>query len=166
MTYTKIKTVTAGSVLALLLAGTTVSVVHRVYAQASGAKEPSNVTKPTFAGFASPEAALKSFIWSESTGDLQKLLAACTPEQGERFKKRIAGMPQQEVRDRLVQEAKNRSNYVVTEKEVVSDTEVRLHLRVQPYPGHPNVGNDIQVMQKIGDEWRYAGKSGVDIKQN
>lgn len=166
MTYTKIKTLAAGSVLALLLAGTSVLVVHVVNAQVNGAKGSPEVAIPGFAGFATPEAALKSFIWSESTGDLQRLLAACTPEQGERFKKRIAGMPQREVRDRLVQEAKNRANYAVTDKEVMSDTEVRLHLRVQPYPGHPNVGNDIQVMQKIGDEWRYAGKYGVDIKEN
>jgi hypothetical protein len=152
--------------LALLLAGTSALVVHRVHAQASGPKGSSDVAIPGFAGFSSPEAALKSFIWSESTGDLQKLLAACTPEQGERFKKKIAGMPQQEVKERMVQEAKNRANYVVTDQEVMSDTEVRLHLRMQPYPGHPNVGNDIQVMQKIGDEWRYAGKYGVDIKEN
>lgn len=166
MTYTKIKTVAAGGGLALLLAGTSALVVHQVYAQASGAKGSSDVAIPRFAGFASPEAALKSFIWSESTGNLQKLLAACTPEQGERFKKKIAGTPEQEISRRLVQEAKNRANYAVTDKEVVSDTEVRLHLRVQPYPGHPNVGNDIQVMQKIGEEWRYAGKYGVDIKEN
>lgn len=166
MTYTKIKTVAAGGVLALLLAGTSALLVHVVNAQTKGAKGSSDVAMPGLAGFASPEAALKSFIWSESTGDLQKLLAACTPEQGERFKKKITGIPEQELRERMVQEAKNRANYVVTDKEVVSDTEVRLHLRVQPYPGHPNVGNDIQVMQKIGDEWRYAGKYGVDIKEN
>lgn len=163
MTYTKIKTVAAGSVMALLLAGASGVVVHVVNAHADGPKS-SAAGLPDFAGFATPEAALKSFIWSESTGDLQKLLAACTSEQGERFKKRIAGLPQQELRDRMVQEARNRSNYEITDKEVLSDTEVRLHLRVQPYPGHPNVGNDIQVMQKVGDQWRYAGKYGVDIK--
>jgi RNA polymerase sigma factor (sigma-70 family) len=166
MTYTKLKTVAAGCLFALLLAGTSALVVHRVHAQASGAKGSSDVALPGFAGFASPEAALKSFIWSESTGELQKLLAACTPGQVERFKKKFAGMPEQELRERMLQEAKNRANYVVTDKELMSDTEVWLHLQVQPYPGHPNVGNDIQVMQKIGDEWRYAGKYGVDIKEN
>ena len=117
-----------------------------------------------FAGFATPEAALKSFVWSESTGDLDKLLAACTPEQGERFKKKLASMPSNELKQRMVEEANNRANYAITDKEVVSDTEVRLHLRVQPYPGHPNIGNDVQVMQKIGNNWKYAGKYGVDIK--
>jgi hypothetical protein len=166
MTYTKIKTIATGSALALLLAGTSALVVHVINAQANEAKGSSDVAVPGFAGFASPEAAMKSFIWLESTGDLQKVLAACTAEQGERFKKRMTGIPEQELKQRLMQEAKNRANYAITDKEDVSDTEVRLHLRVQPYPGHPNVGNDIQVMQKVGDNWRYAGKYGVDIKEN
>src|SRR6185369_1619960 len=80
MTYTKFKTVAAAG-LALLLAGTSGMVVHVVNAQANRAKGSADAAAPGFAGFATPEAALKSFVWSESTGDLQKLLAACTPEQ-------------------------------------------------------------------------------------
>ena len=56
--------------------------------------------------------------------------------------------------------------YEVTKKETVSDDEVRLLLLVKPYPGHPNEGHDLQVMKKIGSEWKYAGKWGVDIKEN
>ncbi len=164
MTYTKIKTAAAGIALTLCLTGTCGLVVHAVRARADGAKADSAVPGLSFAGFATPEAALKSFIWSESTGDLEKLLSACTPEQGERFKKKIEAMPQNEIRQRMIEEARNRSNYEITDNEKVSDKEVRLHLRVQPYPGHPNVGNDIQVMQKIGKDWKYAGKYGVEFK--
>jgi RNA polymerase sigma factor (sigma-70 family) len=164
MAYTKLKTVAAGGVFVLCLAGTTGLVVQFVNARADGAKTSSTASALAFAGFATPEAALKSFVWSESTGDLDKLLAACTPEQGERFKKKITGIPPNELKQRLLEEANNRANYVITDKEVISETEVRLHLRVQPYPGHPNVGNDIQVMQKIGNDWKYAGKYGVDTK--
>jgi hypothetical protein len=165
MAYTKIKTVAAGAALALCLAGTSGLVVHIVQARADGAKAASRASAPPFAGFGTPEEAMKSFIWSESTGDLDKLLSACTPEQAERFKKKIGAMPQDEIRRRMVEEAKNRANYEITDQEVISDQEVRLHLRTQPYPGHPNVGNDVQVMQKIGKEWKYAGKYGVDIKE-
>ena len=56
--------------------------------------------------------------------------------------------------------------YQISEKQVISDDEVRLLVLVQPHPGHPNVGNDLQVMQKVGDAWKYAGKWGVDIKEN
>jgi hypothetical protein len=65
----------------------------------------------------------------------------------------------------LTEEANHRVDYQLTEKEEISENEVRLHLLVQPYPGHPNVGNDVQVMQKIDGKWKYAGKYGVDIKE-
>ena len=165
MAYTKIKTIAVGTALTLCLAGTCGLVVHAVQARADDAKAPSGTLALSFAGFGTPEAALRSFVWSESTGDLEKLLVACTPEQGERFKKKIGTMPEDEIRQRMIEEAKNRANYEITDREVISDKEVRLHLRVQPYPGHPNVGNDVQVMQRIGKEWKYAGKYGVDIKE-
>ena len=163
MAYTKIKTFGAGTALALCLAGTCGLVAHVVQARADGAQAGASAL--SFAGFATPEAALRSFVWSESTGDLDKLLSACTPEQGERFKKKIGDMPKDEIRQRMIQEASYRANYEITDKEVISPKEVRLHLRVQPYPGHPHVGNDVQVMQKIGKDWKYAGKYGVDIKE-
>jgi RNA polymerase sigma factor (sigma-70 family) len=166
MTYTKIKTVLTGSALALLLAGAGGFVLHSVSAEATGSTTVGNFAPLTFAGYATPEAALKSFIWAESTGDLARLLASCTPEQGARFQKKITGTPANEMKRKMLEEAKNRSNYEITGKETVSDDEVRLHLRVQPYPGHPHVGNDIQVMQRIGSKWKYAGKYGVDIKEN
>lgn len=163
MAWTKFKTAAAGAAIALLLTGTATVVVQKVYSQTNNAKG-SGSSALAFAGYATPEAALKSFIWSESTGNLDKLLAACTPEQGARMKARTTGKSEEELRRLMVQEAKNRANYEITEKKIISDDEVRLLLRVQPYPGHPRIGNDLQVMQKIGGEWKYAGKYGVDIK--
>jgi RNA polymerase sigma factor (sigma-70 family) len=166
MAYTKLKTAVIGSALVLLLAGGTALVVHTISAEAGPSRADGNAGVPAFAGFATPEAALKSFIWAEGTGKLETLLAACTPQQAARFKQKIAGVPEPELRRRLMEEAKNRSDYEVTGKDIISDDEVRLHLQVQPYPGHPKVGNDVQVMQKIGNDWKYAGKYGVDIKEN
>jgi RNA polymerase sigma factor (sigma-70 family) len=165
MAWTKFKSVAAGSVIALLLAGTATIVIQTVNAQTNVGK--ASPKSPTFApaGFATPEAALKSFIWSESTGDLDKLLAACTPAQAARMRTKTVGKSEDEIRRLMVEEARNRANYEITQKEVISVDEVRLHLTVQPYPGHPKVGNDVQVMQKIGDEWKYAGKYGVDVKE-
>jgi RNA polymerase sigma factor (sigma-70 family) len=162
MAWTKFKSVAGVGILALLVAGTVTVVICSVNAQTSVAKAGAQL--PAFSGYATPEAALKSFIWSESTGNLDKLLAACTPEQAARMKAKTTGKSEEEIRRLMVEEARNRSNYEITEKETISDDEVRLHLRVQPYPGHPNVGNDVQVMQRIGKEWKYAGKYGVDFK--
>jgi RNA polymerase sigma factor (sigma-70 family) len=165
MAWTKFKTIAAGGAIAILLAGTAGIVIQTVNAQSDVGKASSKSTAFTMAGYATPEAALKSFIWSESTGNLDKLLAACTPEQAARIKAKTAGKSEDELRRFMVEEAKNRVNYEIAQKEIISADEVRLHLRVQPYPGHPRVGYDVQVMQKIGDEWKYAGKYGVDIKE-
>ena len=165
MAWTKFKSAAAGATLALLVAGTATIVIQTVNAQSDAGKASSQSATFALAGYATPEAALKSFIWSESTGNLDKLLAACTPAQAARIKAKTVALSEDEVKRLMVEEAKNRVNYEITQKEDVSDEEVRLHLQVQPYPGHPRVGNDVQVMQKIGGEWKYAGKYGVDIKE-
>lgn len=163
MAYSKLKfAVAAGAIVLTIAAGS--NLVLQVKAMNDDGKSSSQASIPAFAGFETPEAAMKSFIWSESTGDPEKLMAACTPEQGERFKKNLADVPTGEKKKRMMEEAKNRANYEIVEKQDISETEVRLLLRVQPYPGHPNVGNDLQVMHKIGNDWKYAGKYGVDIK--
>jgi hypothetical protein len=164
MAWTKFKAVAGAGILALLVVGTTTVVICSVNAQTDVAKS-GKPQLPAFSGYATPEAALKSFIWSESTGTLDKLLAACTPEQAERMKAKTTGKSEEEIKRLMVEEAKNRANYSITQKEIMSGDEVRLHLQVQPYPGHPNIGNDVQVMQKIAGEWKYAGKYGVDIKE-
>lgn len=164
MAWTKLKTVAASGLVALLAAGTVTIVIQKVNAQSGTGKAGAQFAAPVDAGYATPEAGLKSFIWSESTGNLNKLLAACTPAQAERLRAKATGKSEAELKHLMIEEAKNRSNYQVAQKEIISEDEVRLHLVVQPYPGHPNVGHDIQVMQRIGSEWKYAGKYGVDIK--
>jgi hypothetical protein len=163
MTYTKLKIAAVGVCLAFCLAGATGIMVQHVRAQ-DDPKAQGGSDALAFAGFDTPEAALKSFVYLESTGDLEKTLGACTPEQAERVKKKVADLPKEEIRRSLLEDAKSRSNYKVMERQVVSDTEVRLLLEVQPSPKHPKIGHDLQVMQKLGNEWKYAGKFGVDIK--
>ena len=70
-----------------------------------------------------------------------------------------------EIRHSL-ESAKAMGTYQLKQMETTSPSEVRLLLLVQPHPGHPNMGNDLQVFQKIDEEWKYAGKWGVDIKEN
>ena len=166
MAWTKFKSAAVTLAIAIVVAGTPALVIHTVNAQIDPGKALDKPTPLVFAGFATPEAALKSFVWTESTGNLEKLLAACTPEQAERLRTKTKGKSDAELRRLMVEEAKNRANYQITQKESISDDEVRLHLLVHPYPGHPNSGHDVQVMQKIGNEWKYAGKYGVDIKED
>jgi hypothetical protein len=164
MTWTKFKSAALGGVIALLATGAATIVIQTVIAQTNVGEAPkSSAFAP--AGYDTPEAAYKSLLWEMSTGNLERSLAACTPEQAKRLRSKLQGKSDDEIRQILVEEANHRVDYQVAQKEVKSDTEVHLLLLVQPYPGHPRVGNDMQVMQKIGKEWKYAGKYGVDIKE-
>ena len=164
MAWTKLKTAAVIGVITLATAGTATLVVHGV--ETNAVKQAAKTSPFAFAGYATPEAALKSLLWAFSTGDLDKVQAGSTPEQMERFKKKMEGKSDDEIKRLLVKQADSMVGYELTKTETVSDDEVRLLLRVQPYPGHPNVGNDLQVMRRIGNEWKYAGKWGVDIKEN
>jgi RNA polymerase sigma factor (sigma-70 family) len=166
MAWTKLKSAAVIGAAALFVAATATVGIHNRATAAGIANKSSQASPFPFAGYDTPEAAFKTVLWALGTGDVEKVLAASTPEQAERFKKKQEGKSEAEIKSGLTSWAKNMVGYEVTKKETISDDEVRLLLLVKPYPGHPNEGHDLQVMKKIGSEWKYAGKWGVDIKEN
>ncbi len=166
MAWTKLKTAVVVGAVALLVVGTGSMIRQSAKTPVKAVSESDKPSLFVFAGYATPEATLQSFLWALSTGDLEKIQRTCTPEQAERFKNNMAGKSDAEVRAAAMAWANHMVGFQLSQKDVISRDEVRLLLRVEPYPGHPNVGNDLQVMKKIGSEWKYAGKFGVDIKEN
>jgi len=165
MTYSKLKIAGIGIVSAVCLAGGSAVLVER--ARAGGeAKTNATALGKTTTGFESPEVGLKTYFKLMATGDLEKTLAACTTEEADRVRKKVANMEPDKVQQQMIEDAKTRGNYKLTDSEEISDTEIRLHLEVPPFPGHEHIGYDVQVMQKVGNDWRYAGKYGVDIKED
>ncbi len=165
MAWTKFKTAAAGIATALLVTGAGTILIQTVLAQNNAGKESTKSAAFAQAGYATPEAGYKTLLWEMSSGNMERTLAACTPDRAEGLRAKLQGKSDEEIRRLLVEEANHRVAYQVTQEEVVSESKVRLHLLVQPYPGHPRAGNDVQEMQKIGNQWKYAGKYGVDIKE-
>ena len=165
MAWTKFKTVGSVAVLALLVTGAATLVIQTGIAQTNVAKESPKKSKLALDGYATPAAAYKSMLWEMSQGNLENFFAACTPERAEGFRTMFKGKSDKEIQHLLVAESNHAADYELAQEEIINDNEVRLHLLVQPYPGHPNVGNDVQVMQKLGDSWKYAGKFGVTFKE-
>ncbi len=165
MAWIKLKTAAGAGLVTLLLAGATATVVQTANTQTNLAKASVKSSSFVPSGFATPEAALQSLLWAMSTGSQEKVLAACTQEQAERLKAKLQGKSEAEIKRGFVDWANSMVGFQLTKKEVVSDEDVYLHLLVQPYPGHPRVGNDVQAMHRIGKEWKFAGKYGVDIKE-
>jgi len=163
MTRAKIKSAAIVSIVTLLLATSASVWIHAVEADAP--EKSAAAASTEFSGYDTPENGWRSLLKAIGTGSMEKIQLAMTPEQFARFKTNMSGKSDAELKRLLQTIAKNMGNYKFAQKEVVSDDEVRLLVRTHPYPGHPNVGNDMQIMRKIGAEWKYGGKFGVDVKE-
>jgi RNA polymerase sigma factor (sigma-70 family) len=166
MAWTKLKTSALVGGITLLAAGSATLAIRGMETSPNTVKESAKPSSFNFAGYATPQAAFKSFLWALNTGSLEKVVAAVTQEQAERLKAKLGGRSDAEVKSALLQAAASMVDFQLTQEEDVSYEEVRLHLLVQPSPSHPKIGHDVQVIQKTGNEWKYAGKYGVDIKEN
>ena len=150
MAWTKLKTAVVVGAIAIMAAGTaTVTIRH--------AKALAKSSLFTFAGYATPEASVQSMLWAGSIGDFEKFLAGCTPEQVERFRNKMAGKSDDEVRRETVAWANALVGYKITQKEGISDEEVHLHIHATPSAEGLHSGKVIVIMKKVGNEWKQAG---------
>jgi RNA polymerase sigma factor (sigma-70 family) len=150
MAWTKLKTAVVVVAVALLAAGTATVTLERVKAKAGS---PGLV----FAGYATPEASVQSMIWAGSRGDFKGFLAACTPEQSKRFESKMAGKSDEEISRGAKAWANALKGYKITQKDVISDSEVHLHIHATPSAEGLHSGKVIVVMQRIGDQWKQEG---------
>jgi hypothetical protein len=171
MAWTKLNTAVIAGVITLLAAGTANVLLWNdghpsIFSALRWSFHLPRTSPVPFAGYATPEASLQSLLWAAHTGNLEKVLDSCTQAQAQRFGHQMSGKTRGEVEHDFAAWAHSMIGYQITQRDVIADDEVRLLLLVQPYPGHPNVGHDLQVMRKTGNDWKYAGKWGVDIKEN
>jgi len=105
-----------------------------------------------FAGYATPEAALQSAIFSMSQGDVQTFIASLSPEEAQRVQKSFESKtPEQVAQDGQREMARVKSFQVLGREDLGPD---RVALQVYA-DGEGRVQRVI--MQKIGEEWKWAG---------
>lgn len=150
MAWTKLKTSIVVGAVVLAAAGTATLTVQQAKAKA----EPASFS---FAGYATPEASIRSMLWAGSRGDFKGFLAACTPAQVQRFESKMSGKSDEEISRDAKAWAKALQNYQITQKEVISDTEVHLHIHATPSADGLRSGKVIIVMRKVGDMWKQEG---------
>jgi RNA polymerase sigma factor (sigma-70 family) len=150
MAWTKLKTAAVVGVIAIMAAGTATVTLQRVKAKAEASPFG-------FAGYGTPEASVQSMLWAGSIGDFKKFLAGCTPEQVERFRNKMAGKSDDEIRRETIAWANALVGYRITKKEVISADEVHLHIHATPSAVALQSGKVIVIMKKIGTEWKQAG---------
>jgi RNA polymerase sigma factor (sigma-70 family) len=147
MAWTKFKTAVVVGAIALMAAGTATITVQQ-------AKTKAESTGFSFAGYATPEASIQSMLWAGSRGDFKSFLASCTPEQITRFESKMAGKSDEEVRREAMVWANALKDYKITQKDIISENEVHLHIHATPSSEGLHSGKVIIVMQKIGNEWK------------
>lgn len=147
MAWTKLKTALVVSVAALLAAGTATVTVQQINA----------VRGFHFAGYGTPEASIQSMIWVSSTGDMTKLPDGFTEEQMKRFNEKMSGKSPDEIRQGVMAWARAMRGYKVTQKDVISDDEVHLHIHATPSTDAIHSGRTVVKMIKVGNAWKFAG---------
>jgi hypothetical protein len=124
----------------------------------AGASAPVPRESWAFAGYATPEAALQSAIFSMSQGDVQTFIASLSPEEAQRVQKSFeTKTPEQVAQEGQREMAKVKSFQVLGREELGPD---RVVLQVYA-TGEERVQRVI--MQKIGEEWKWAG--GISRRQ-
>jgi len=150
MAWTKLKTAIVVGAIALMAAGTATVTIQRSKAKA----EPPGFS---FAGYATPEASIQSMLWVGSRGDFKTFLAGGTPEQIKRFESKMAGKSEEEISRGAKAWADALKDYKITQKDIISENEVHLHVHATPSTEGLHSGKVIVIMQKIGNEWKQEG---------
>jgi RNA polymerase sigma factor (sigma-70 family) len=157
MAWTKIKTAVVAGVIILAVAGTTTMFVQHERQQlpkpqpvASGETEFPKASWH-FAGYANPESAFQSCMWAVANGDAKTLLAGLAPAMHEK----LMGKPAIEIipaKDKA--DFAKMSGYKILDKQVLSENEVMFEMYAEGLDQTQTFS-----VQRIGNEWRFAGKA-------
>lgn len=105
----------------------------------------------TFAGYATPEAAVESMAWAVNNGDAKTFMASLTPEMQNDFFKGFAGT-ETEFIDEGKKELSKFTGFRILQRDVHSDNEVVLDVFMD---GDDH--SDKLLLKKIDGQWKFAG---------
>jgi hypothetical protein len=105
-----------------------------------------------FAGYASPEAALVSAIWSMKEGNPKSYLESLAPEEQARMAKVWENQTEAEIAAKHQSDVSAISAFRIMERQNVSDNAVLLNVYID------GVGRMEKVaMKRVGNEWKFGG---------
>jgi RNA polymerase sigma factor (sigma-70 family) len=153
MTWTKLKTAIVVGAIATVAAGTATVAFQQ-------ARTGSSSSALRFVGYATPETAMESMIWTARRGDsMEKLADGITPDQMEQFRSRMAGKSEEEIKQGCKAWANAMAGYKITQKDVISNDEVHLHIHAPPSGDALHSGHTVLIMKKFGSTWKFAGNA-------
>ena len=108
-----------------------------------------------FAGYATPEATLQSAVFAMSQGDYQTFLASMSPEEAARMQKSFEGKTPEQIAEEGRRDTANAKSFQIMGKQELAPDRVVLNVYVTGEERMQRI-----VMQKIGEEWKWAGNAG------
>ena len=108
-----------------------------------------------FAGYGTPEATLQSAVFAMSQGDYQTFLASMTPEEAARMQKSFEGKTPEQIAEEGRRETAKASSFQILAKQELAPDRVVLNVFVAGEDRAQRI-----MMQKIGEEWKWAGNAG------
>ena len=107
-----------------------------------------------FAGYASPDAALQTSLWSGNNGDLKALRASLTGDELKHLDQELAGKSETEVLTSAKDNFANLKSVRVLNREVQADDAVMLTAAFEDWTNTHTVK---LLMKKMGNDWKYSG---------
>lgn len=108
----------------------------------------------TFAGLATPENALQSYMWAKNRGDVAAAFATATPELTQEIREfYFKDKSDEEISALLVDSAKNQTGIQILKKLVAADDQVIFQVHVD---GEAEKSYSLLTMKKLGDEWKVS----------
>ena len=108
----------------------------------------------SFAGYASPDASLQSFLWAASKGDVKTLQGGITGEIEKMVAKDLEGKSDSEASAKAMAELAPLKSVLVLNREVQADDTVVL---TTVFEGANHTETNKTLMKKIGNDWKFSG---------
>jgi len=124
-----------------------------------GSAEPTHFPREawTFAGFATPEAAIQSCLWAKTSGDRKTSEEAVTPEFRQKIQEYLKNKSPEErtaILENMLSKDINATGVQIQRKMVLADDQVVLQLHND---GMPEKVYSIVTMKQINGEWKISG---------
>jgi len=107
-----------------------------------------------FAGYATPDAALQSSIWSANKGDLKAVLSSSTGDMLKELQTDLATQSETEVSARVMDEIAGVQSIRVLDRTNQPDGTV---LITATFTGKYDAHTGKLILQKVGNDWKVAG---------
>jgi len=106
----------------------------------------------SFAGYATPDAALQSTLFAMTQGDHNAFLASLSPEEAQRVAKQSEGKTPEQMSEKWRRDTGEMTSYRILDRDEVSSEEMVLVIYVA---GEKQVVP--MQMRRVGEEWKFAG---------